>query len=371
MKPLLDFVVFADSHLGVYEGSVIDESGLNGRLMDGLKVWDEVFEYASSKRRKVVVYLGDRFRSCNPKGYVRDLADEKLKRFANNFIFIVVVGNHDYYEKSSYYHSYGVAHLFDEELQGLKLFDTPAKFGVDGVMFWGLPHGRSMDEFYFGEEDFDSNFFNVLLFHHDVVGAVYPSGMKVDKGLSAEEFRKFDLVLGGHIHMPQPIAGCRGGFIGSVQQLKRDDEGFRGYWDCRVSDKSVKVVEVESGAPKYVEETVELKNGDEWKKFLSEEKLKNRVKGQYLILKGVGNKSVLKTVDRSSVERELIDGCGLRFCTFEANTKESYEFKMPELRESKNKEEEVDIALNKMDLQGLDKKELRRVGLDICREASQ
>jgi len=61
----------------------------------------------------------------------------------------------------------------------------------------------------------------------------------------------------------------------------------------------------------------------------------------------------------------------LRFCTFEANTKESYEFKMPELRESKNKEEEVDIALNKMDLQGLDKKELRRVGLDICREASQ
>jgi len=155
--------VFGDCHLGVYEGSIIDDNGLNGRLVDGLKVWDGIEEYALENHIETIVFLGDRFRSTNPKGYIRDLADEKLKRFIDKFKFISIVGNHDYYEKSSVYHSYGIKNIFVKELDSFILFDKPGSVSFEGVRFWGLPFGSNCGEFNF--ENWNEGDYNILLFH--------------------------------------------------------------------------------------------------------------------------------------------------------------------------------------------------------------
>jgi DNA repair exonuclease SbcCD nuclease subunit len=365
----LRFLAFTDGHIGTYEGAVIDEeTDLNGRLIDGLNVWDEVEQYAMSNGIKTVAFLGDRFRSCNPKGYIRDLADEKLRNFACKFQFFCLVGNHDYYEKSSFYHSYGVAHVFKDELPGLVLFEKPCVYAYDtDITFWALPHGRRMDEL---KVKFDDKDCNIFMFHDDVVGARYPSGMKVEKGLRADDWSRFDLVLGGHIHLPQSISGCKGGYVGSVSQLKKDDEGSkRGWWDIKVHGKEIEIEKIESNAPKYIIERIEMEKGDEWNVFINDEKKKEKIKGNYFILQATLNRSVLSVIDKTKIEQILIEKCGVRFCTFEPEVNVNYEFKMPELKKTKSVEEEINVVLKRLDLQGLDESELRNVGLQICREA--
>lgn len=362
------FIVFADSHIGTYAGSSFDEdSGLDSRLVDGLKVWDEIEKYAELNSIKTIIFLGDRFRSSNPQGYIRDLADEKLRNFSKKFKFLCLVGNHDYYTKSSFYHSYGVGHIFKEELSGLVLFDDPSTVCIDDVCFWALPYARTFSELNLLDWRYDCC--NVLLFHNEAVGAKFPSGMTCEKGLKPEEFKKFDLVLGGHIHLSQRIAGSIGGFVGSVTQLRRDDANQRrGWWDIIIEDKKVEIKEVESSAPKYILGEIDLLKGDEWQKYYKDKNWINKMKGNYFILKGVGSKKVFSTIDRRKLEQELVSKCELRSCVFEPDIQKNYEFKFPELRNVRTHEEEIDIALNRLDRTGLEIHDLKRVGLKIKEE---
>ena len=363
------FIVFGDIHLGTYEGSVLDETGLNGRLIDGLNVWDEISKYAVDNNIKTIAFLGDRFRSSNPKGYIRDLADEKLKMFGINFDFLCLVGNHDYYEKSSFYHSFGVAHIFKENLSRLFLLDNPGNVVLEDVVFWGLPFGRKMEEFDF--TDFDENYYNILLFHDEVVGAKYSNGVVCRKGLNVDDLKRFDLVLGGHIHLSQEITGCKGGFVGSVTQLKKDDAAYtRGWWDITIENRQLNIRKIESNAPKYILQEIKIDKGDEYKVFFQDDWLKI-LKGNYLILKATGNKTILYNLNRKEIERELIDKCNLRFCTFELDMKKTYEFKIPELQKCKDVSYEIEIILDKLDLQNLKKEDLRAVGLKINNEVDK
>ena len=364
------FIVFGDIHLGTYIGSVLDETGLNGRLIDGLKVWDEIEEYAVENNIKKVSFLGDRFRSSNPKGYIRDLADEKLKRFATKFDFLCLVGNHDYYEKSSFYHSYGVAHIFKENLPRLVMLDNPGNVVYDDVVFWGLPFGRKMQEFDF--TSFDKDKCNILLFHDEVVGAKYSNGVLCRKGLFVDDLKRFDLVLGGHIHLAQEIPGCNGGFIGSVTQLKKDDSDcLRGWWDITIENKHIEIKKIESKAPKYILQEIKIDKGDEYKLFFQDKEWLSFLKGNYLILKATGNKTILSSLNRKKIERELIDKCELRFCTFELDMRKTYDFKMPELQKAKSILQEIEVILDKWDLQNLNKEDLRDIGLQISDEVDK
>jgi len=373
-KAMYECLVFADNHIGVYEGSSIDEqSGLNTRLIDCLEVWDEIMNYARLKKIKNIIFIGDRFRSTNPEGYIRDLADEKLKAMSDEFTLLCVVGNHDYYKKSSFYHSYGVAHIFKESFKGLILIDkptvTPITHASGHINFWGLPFGHNLEELPL-HESFDKNEFNVLLFHDDVVGTKYPSGHPVETGFDMNELTDFDLVLGGHIHLAQKFPTVKGGYVGSVTQLKRDDAGIdKGFWHFKI-DPEKKTVEsnlIKSAAPEYVVKEITFEKGDEYKSLFNEKGLD----GNYLFLRARGNRAVLSTVNAGLIEKELIEHFSLRFCKVELEVERGTEFKYEELQESKSVDDEVNFLIDKEDTTGLKEGELRDVGLWIAQEVSQ
>ncbi len=372
-KPMFEFIVFADNHIGVYEGSSVDEqTGLNTRLIDCLSVWDDVMSYARLKKIKVIAFLGDRFRSTNPEGYIRDLADEKLKAMSSEFTLLCLVGNHDYYKKSSFYHSYGVAHIFEESFRGLTLIDkptvTPIVHHSGQINFWGLPFGHDLINQDFSRH-FDTDQFNVLLFHHDVIGTKYPSGHAVETGLDMKSLSAFDLVLGGHIHLAQKFADVKGGYVGSVTQLKRDDAGVdKGFWHFKI-DPDIKTVDsnlVRSKAPEYVVKEITFEKGDEYKALFKD----NELEGNYFYLRARGNRAVLSTVNTGLIEKELIENLNLRFCKVELEVERGTEFKYEELQESKNVDDEVDFLIGKEDTTGLDKGELKEVGLWISKEVA-
>ena len=76
---------------------------------------------------------------------------------------------------------------------------------------------------------------NILLIHTDLPGAVDTSGREVGtaEGISKQYsklFKKFDLVLAGHIHKPQKLAS-NVIMVGAPQQQNRGDRNCEfGYW---------------------------------------------------------------------------------------------------------------------------------------------
>jgi DNA repair exonuclease SbcCD nuclease subunit len=203
-----------------------------------------------------------------------------------------------------------------------------------------------------------------------VAGTKYPSGHAVEKGFDTESFSPFDLVLGGHIHLAQKFSdNIKGGYVGSVTQLKRDDAGIdKGFWHFKI-DPAKKTVDsgfIKSQAPEYVVKQITFEKGDEYKALFKEKGLE----GNYFFLRAKGNRAVLSTVDVSLIEKELIEKLSLRFCKVELEVERGTEFKYEELQESKSVDDEVNFLIEKEDITGLDKGELREVGLWITKEVA-
>lgn len=88
---------FADLHLGIENyGTVDPETGLSSRLLDVLRVLDEVVEYAIGNPVDLVLFCGDAYKTRDPsQTQQRELA-RRIKRLSDAGIpLFMVVGNHD------------------------------------------------------------------------------------------------------------------------------------------------------------------------------------------------------------------------------------------------------------------------------------
>src|SRR5690606_28599986 len=90
----------------------------------------------------------------------------------------------------------------------------------------------------------------ILLGHLDVMGATYPSGGQIERGLSQHWFGMFDLCLFGHVHSHQQLAP-NAWYVGSPFQqdfTERDQRKFVAILDTA----TLKLEWVEmTGFPKY------------------------------------------------------------------------------------------------------------------------
>jgi len=88
---------FADLHVGMENyGHVDSATGINSRVIDFLRRFDEVIEYGLSREVDVVLFAGDAFKTRDPNPtYQREFA-RRVKRIVDAGVpLVMLVGNHD------------------------------------------------------------------------------------------------------------------------------------------------------------------------------------------------------------------------------------------------------------------------------------
>jgi exonuclease SbcD len=94
---LIRLLHFADLHLGVENyGRMDSATGLSTRLMDFLRAYDQVVDYALENDVSLVVFAGDAYKTRDPSPtYQREFA-KRIRRLATAGIpTVLVAGNHD------------------------------------------------------------------------------------------------------------------------------------------------------------------------------------------------------------------------------------------------------------------------------------
>jgi len=87
---------FADLHIGHENYGKIDErSGLNTRLLDFLKAFDFIVNYALSHQIDLVIFAGDAYKTRDPSPTYQREFGRRLKKIAEKIPVVLITGNHD------------------------------------------------------------------------------------------------------------------------------------------------------------------------------------------------------------------------------------------------------------------------------------
>jgi len=94
---LIRLLHFADLHLGVENyGRMDPTTGLSTRLMDFLRAYDQVVDYALQNDVGLVVFAGDAYKTRDPNPtYEREFASRMRRLSAAGIPTVLVAGNHD------------------------------------------------------------------------------------------------------------------------------------------------------------------------------------------------------------------------------------------------------------------------------------
>jgi exonuclease SbcD len=88
---------FADLHIGTENYGRLDPAtGVNGRVLDFLRRFDELIDYGLERQVDVVVFAGDAFRNRSPTPTYQRAFARRIKRLVDAGVPVVLlVGNHD------------------------------------------------------------------------------------------------------------------------------------------------------------------------------------------------------------------------------------------------------------------------------------
>lgn len=168
--------VFGDIHAGTARYKQIEEQ------QD--RVWQWVIDNVKKYSCDMVFFLGDRFKSRDPEGIIRDRSDSGLIQLVKEVPVIAICGNHDFYYKSSQCCNYGVLNDTVIKKLGLVIVDKHFEVEFDGKLIEFVAYGvkpRGVAEW---------------LFMHDEVEGF----SRWARGLFLHEIQSYRKVFGGHIH---------------------------------------------------------------------------------------------------------------------------------------------------------------------------
>src|SRR5512135_3768469 len=88
---------FADIHVGMENYGHIDSAtGINSRVIDFLRRFDEVIDYGLSREVDLVVFAGDAFKTRDPSPTLQREFARRVKRIVDADVpLVMLVGNHD------------------------------------------------------------------------------------------------------------------------------------------------------------------------------------------------------------------------------------------------------------------------------------
>lgn len=204
-------LIFSDLHLDNFrQFSTILKNGFNSRLMDQIKVIDEIKQIADETKTENIIFLGDLINSYTetlPK-IIYNAAFCAIKALAERANVYLILGNHDLYRKmnvllplSSIPNVYIIANTMALPIE---------EYTVDLVPWdCALPKQKA----------------DILMGHLEVKGTIVNcSGHQAEEGYSPTDLVGYKYIFLGHFHEPQllPVNGAtHAEYVGSVMQIDR------------------------------------------------------------------------------------------------------------------------------------------------------
>jgi len=262
----MKFVVFSDLHAHAFP-----EFGAESRLQDCLSVLDDIYAYCVKHGIKDVFFGGDLF---HKRGVVYTspyvAVALKLKQFKEAGItFHAADGNHDHEDK------HGTVHALQPLIAGKLVVGIGRKgwraVTLDDCIVVMFAYCESKDtlakRIKQAMRSLPRGAPKIALFHHGFKGAKVGSTLEyeVKEPIDARELwldKLFDLILSGHYHTHQPIAGTRRGwYIGSPLEHTRSDRSDDRKGFLVVDTSTMKFKRVPLDKPRFV--TVQAGHGED------------------------------------------------------------------------------------------------------------
>lgn len=261
-------IAFSDLHYAKW--AQFNEN--NARLETTLEVTRKIIE-AAIKHHCPILFSGDladhpKYMENEVMGYV-SMTTWELRKGGKRVVG--VNGNHDFPKMNTFANPQKgyMTHLavMTDEFQCIDFSHTDN----DYYRVHGIPYINGNIDFVEAVKDRIKNLHptkgNILLIHRDLAGAEEPDGRVIDKDPEKDRtlkklFKKFNLVLSGHIHKPQKIKklGKNVYMLGSTNQQRRTDAGCKmGYWRI-MEDYSMAFTELKMPGFKYLEHDEEQPN---------------------------------------------------------------------------------------------------------------
>ena len=260
MTNRINVLHFADIHIGMENYGHIDSStGINSRVIDFLRRFDEVIDYGLSHDVDLVIFAGDAFKTRDPSPTLQREFARRVKRFIDAEVPVVMlVGNHDLpaMEKKAssidIYRTLGVPNVIVGWAEDVHLVDTKrgrvqvatAPYPMRNRLLAQAEHrGKSIEELdkslqdIVGDslralaEQLDPEVPTILTGHFTVSGATYGSERSVMIGRDVAVLKSvlgdgpWDYVALGHIHKHQNLNAGRYPAMVYSGSLERIDFG--------------------------------------------------------------------------------------------------------------------------------------------------
>lgn len=238
-------IAYSDHHIGEFKQ--FDKEG--SRLRNSLDVW-RIISYVAKQKKVPVLFAGDLFETAKmmPNSVFESTLNSYMENIDRRGVdFYAIDGNHDQSESNT------ITHRSPNYLKGFKVFDTFHHLEYEGIersnfKVFGIPYLKRNEGFVKIVGKLSKKVVkgkpNILLIHTDLPSVPYPNGMTPDNipGMPRrlnKLFKKFDLVLCGHIHKKKKVASNII-MLGAPQQQSAEETGLRmGYWEV-YDDNSVK-----------------------------------------------------------------------------------------------------------------------------------
>lgn len=216
---------FADLHIGMTNYSRLDpETGLETRLGDFFKTFDEIVDYAISEKVDAVLFAGDMYKTRDPSPTQQRGVGERIKRLTKSGIpLVLVVGNHDTPNTDGKANTLDIYSTLEVDqvtvIRTPQLINLPTKSG--NLQIIGLPWlqkgdlkllGDKMVGLYERLKDQQAGGPAVIIGHLEVAGAMFGSekglvlGSDITIPLSLLTDHRLNYVALGHIHKYQELS---------------------------------------------------------------------------------------------------------------------------------------------------------------------
>jgi DNA repair exonuclease SbcCD nuclease subunit len=254
----LKFLIFSDLQTNDWrEFSISLPNGLNSRFADQLNVLDEI----STRGSDVLIHTGDLFETLSEKinKSVFLAVYDKIARIARKTVVILLIGNHDWLNRTE------TSHLLEpfKEIDNVVVIDKPCVQRFDGIDLLLMPYTRY---------NFTSKLEEMLPFlnrkkrflftHQGVSGAMVGYRdiiLREDLSLEAFHPEYFDYVFNGHFHKHQRMLS---NFVIVGSPIQRDfgeRNDKKGY--LLFDTETLDLVHYETQAPKFFKVEV-TENGE-------------------------------------------------------------------------------------------------------------